>query len=195
MEIVIRQILSDFLDDIAASQQRLHFLMDILSGIVNEGANNRIVAGVPPITGRLYLWIFPQVPQIVHHIPGTVDIQLPEVIAVVPSLHIFGVVRLVCVDQDLIYLFLRETEVFVQMGGRDRIRDEIICPGKNALFRDAQTARNDRKAQGIIILQCLQHALHHIQHLIIISVGAGLGDGHITLVDKKDHRFAIVCLH
>ena len=117
MQIVIRQILSDLLDDIAASQQRLHFLMDILSGIVNEGANDRIVAGISPIAGRFGFWIFPQVPQIVHHVPGAVDIQLPEVIAVIPSFHIFGVVRLLCVTQDLVYFFLREAKVFIQMSG------------------------------------------------------------------------------
>ena len=170
-------------------------MRDFCVGIVDKRPDNRIITGIFPVTRRLGFWILLQIPQIVHHIPGTVDIQLPEVIAIIPSFHIFGVVRLVCVNQNLIYFFLRETEVFVQMCRRNGIRHKIVSAGEDALFRDAQTARNDRKAQGIIILQCLQNALHHIQHLWIIPVGAGFGDGHIILIDQKNDRFAIVRFH
>ena len=170
--------------------------MDILSGIVNEGANDRIVAGVPPITGRLCLWIFPQVPQIVHHVPGTVDIQLPKVIAVVPSFHIFGVVGLVCVAQNLVYLFLRKAKVLVQMCRRNGIRHKIVSAGEDALFRDAQATCNDGKAHRVIVFQrCTQHSTDNFQHLCIIPVGAGFGDGHVILIEQQDHRLAIVSPH
>ena len=137
MKIVVGQILFDLLNDIVAFQKGLQLLRNFCIGVVDERPDNRVITGIFPVTRRLGFWILLQIPQIVHHVPGAVDIQLPEVIAVVPGFHIFSMVGLVCVDQNLVYLFLREAKVFIQMRRRNRIRNKVVGPSEDTLFGNA----------------------------------------------------------
>ena len=97
--------------------------------------------------------------------------------------------------EELIYVCLGEPERFVQMRGRDGIGDKIIGAGKNAFFGDPQTAGNNSKTEGVVVFQRLHQALHHVQHLCIVPLGAGLGNGDIVFINQKNDRFFIMCLH
>ena len=117
-------------------------------------------------------------------------------IPIVPGFDGIGVIREICVAQDFVYVRLRKAKVFVQMGRRDGIRNKVVCPGEDALLGNAETAGDDGKTQGSIVLQGrTQHATNDLQHLRIVAVGTGLSNGNIVLVDEQDHRFAIMGLH
>ena len=70
---------------------------------------------------------------------------------------------------------------------------EVVQPGKDALFRDAQTARKDRKLEIIV---CLEGVAKQIadegHHLIVVPGLEGFVQGHIILVNQQNHLTAIM---
>ena len=115
MEIVIGQVLPNLLDDIAARQKCFQLFRNAVLSIVNERADDRIVAGIFPIAGWFCVWIVLQVSQVIHDIPRTIDIQVPKMISVVPGFDILCVACGTAVFQKLIHFFLGKTKVFIQM--------------------------------------------------------------------------------
>ena len=81
------------------------------------------------------------------------------------------------------------------MRGGNGIGDKVVGARKNAFFGDPQTAGDNGKTQGVVVLQRLHQALHHVQHLCIVSLGAGLGNGDIVFIQQQDHRLAIMGGH
>ena len=151
--------------------------------IVNKRPDDRVVAGIFPVAGGLGLGVALEVPQIVHHVPRAVDVQVSEVIPVVPVLDVSSMFQTVCIFENLIYVCLGESERFVQVRRRDCIRDKVVGAGEDAFLGDAQTAGDHSKTQGIVVFQrCAHHASNHFQHLGIVAVGAGFGDRHIILI-------------
>ena len=52
MQVVIGQVFFDRLDNVAAGEKKFQLLRNGRATIINEGTNNRIVAGVLPIADR-----------------------------------------------------------------------------------------------------------------------------------------------
>ena len=110
-------------------------------------------------------------------------------IAVVPCLDFSRLRFKTSILQHLIYICLCETKGFAQPGRKNRIRNEIVRPGKNAFFCNFQTAGNNSKVErGIVFERGAHHSPHHVQHLRIISVAAGFCNGNIVLIQNDDRR-------
>ena len=110
-------------------------------------------------------------------------------ITVIPCLD-FGRLRFkTSIVQHLIDICLCETKGFAQPGRKNRVRNEIVRPGKDAFFGNFQAAGNNSKVEGDVVFERgAHHSPHHVQHLRIISVAAGFGNGNIILIQNDDCR-------
>ena len=136
MEIIIGQVFIHTLDDAAARHQCLKLLCDRTARIIDKGTDDGIVTCVFPVADRLRLRIALKLQHIIHDIPRTVDIEIPEMVAIVPFLHVLCLFCHISSFQQLINLALYEAEILVETRICNRIRYEIICSRKDALFRD-----------------------------------------------------------
>ena len=147
MQIIISQILLHPLHNVPAGHQGLQFAGDIAARVINKRADDRIVAGILPVTHRFRLSIFLQVAKIIHHIPRTVHIKITEMIPVIPCPDLRFPFRLSRFFQKPVHILLRKTKVFIEAGIRNRIRDKIIGSSKNTFFRHLQAPGQHSKLQ------------------------------------------------
>ena len=134
MEVIISEIFVDFLYDITAGKQGLQFPGNTGTGIVDKRADDGIIAGVFPVARRQGFGISLKIAQIIHDVPGAVDIEISEMIPVIPVFYVISMILSVRVGKKLIYILLSETEVFIQMGICNGIGDEVIGSSKDAFF-------------------------------------------------------------
>ena len=117
MKIIVSEIFLDALHDIAAGQQRFHFPGDTAARIVDERADNRVIAGIFPVSDGHRCRIALHIPQIAHHIPRAVHIEIPEVITVIPCLNLFRLIPHPCIIKNPIHFCLSKSKIFAQTSG------------------------------------------------------------------------------
>ena len=177
------------LNDEAASHQRFELCGDIVACIVDEGTDDGVITGVFPIAFRLLCYTILEIPQITDYVPRTINVCIAKMITVVPCLDFSRLRFKISILQHLIYICLCETKGFAQPGRKNRIRNEIVRPGKNAFFGNFQAASNNSKVEGGVVFERgAHHSPHHVQHLRIISVAAGFCNGNIILIQNDDRR-------
>ena len=88
-----------------------------------------------------------------------------------------------------------KTEIFIQSGRCDRVGHKVVRSGEDAFFCDAEAAGDNGELKRRVVFHRLHDALHHVQHLFVISVGTGLGQGHVVLIHQENDRLAVVRLH
>ena len=178
------------LNNRVTSHQSFELRGDTVTCIVDKRTDNSIIAGVFPIAFRLLRYTILEIPQITDHIPRTINVCIAKMITVVPCLDFSRLRFKTSIFQHLIYICLCETKGFAQPGRKNRIRNEIVRPGKNAFFGNFQAASNNSKVEGGVVFERgAHHSPHHVQHLRIISVAAGFGNGNIILIQDDDRRF------
>lgn len=163
-------------------EERIHF------------PDDGIVAGVPPVADGLRRRIPLELQEIVHHIPGAIDIDVTEVVAVVPASDGLRLVGASGCRQQLIHLGLHEAEALVQTGAVDGIRHKVVGAGEDAFLRDLQAAGNDGEPQCRVVLQGLEQSPHDIQHFPVVAVAVGLSHGDVVFVDEQDHGLPVMGL-
>ena len=177
------------LNNRAASHQRFELCGDIVACIVDERTDDGVITGVFPIAFRLLCYTILEISQITDHIPRTINVCIAKMITVVPCLDFSRLRFKTSIFQHLIYICLCETKGFAQPGRKNRIRNKIVRPGKNAFFGNFQTAGNNSKVERSIVFERgAHHSPHHVQHLRIISVAAGFCNGNIILIQNDDRR-------
>ena len=92
MQIIVGQVLPNLLHDTAAGHQRFQLLCDISFCVVDERADDRVVAGVFPVAGWLGFGVALKVTEIIHHVPGTINVQVSKVIPIVPGFDSLGLI-------------------------------------------------------------------------------------------------------
>ena len=178
------------LDNGAASHQRFELRGDIVTCILDKRTDNSIIAGVFPIAFRLLCYTILEISQITDHVPRTINVCIAKMITVVPCLDFSRLRFKTSIFQHLIYICLCETKGFAQPGRKNRVRNKIVRPGKDAFFGNFQAASNNSKVKGgVVFKRGAHHSTHHVQHLRIISVAAGFCNGNIILIQNDDRRF------
>ena len=177
------------LNNRVTSHQSFELRGDTVTCIVDKRTDNSIIAGVFPIAFRLLCYTILEISQITDHIPRTINVCIAKMITVVPCLDFSRLRFKTSIFQHLIYICLCETKGFAQPGRKNRIRNKIVRPGKNAFFGNFQTAGNNSKVERSIVFERgAHHSPHHVQHLRIISVAAGFCNGNIILIQNDDRR-------
>ena len=178
------------LNNRAASHQSFKLCGDIVACIVDERTDDGVITGVFPIAFRLLCYTILEIPQITDHIPRTINVCIAKMITVVPCLDFSRLRFKISIFQHLIYICLCKTKGFAQPGRKNRIRNKIVRPGKDAFFCNFQAAGNNSKVKRSIVFERgAHHSPHHVQHLRIISVAAGFCNGNIILIQNDDRRF------
>ena len=189
MQIIVGQVFFNVLDNGAASHQRFELCGDIVACIVDERTDDGVITGVFPIAFRLLRYTILEISQITDYVPRTINVSIAKMITVVPCLDFSRLRFKTSIFQHLIYICLCKTKGFAQPGRKNRIRNEIVRPGKNAFFCNFQAASNNSKVERDIVFERgAHHSTHHVQHLRIISVVAGFGNGNIILIQNDDRR-------
>ena len=114
MEVIIRQIFFHMLRNIASGKKRLQLHRDIASGIVDKRTDDRVIAGIFPVTDGSCIWLFLAVEKIIHYIPRTVDIRSTEVIAVIPRLDLRSPIKHISIQKKLFHVSLGKSKIFIQ---------------------------------------------------------------------------------
>ena len=147
MQIIISQVLINILKNISTRKQCFHFVRNAIACKIDERADNCVVTGIFPITDWLRFGISLKFPQIIHNIPRAVHINFSHMISIVPFLHLLCILHCPCIFQDFVDLLLGKSEIFIESGICNRICNKVICPCKNALFCNLQTACDNSKFQ------------------------------------------------
>ena len=189
VQIIVGQVFFNMLDNGAASHQRFELRGDIVTCIVDKRTDNSIIAGVFPIAFGFLCYTILEISQIADHVPRTINVCIAKMVTVVPCLDFSRLRFKTGIFQHLIYICLCKAKGFAQPGRKNRVRNKIVRPGKNAFFGNFQTAGNNSKVEGDIVFERgAHHSPHHVQHLRIISVAAGFCNGNIVLIQNDDRR-------
>ena len=151
MEIIIRQIFINMLKNITAGKQCFQFFSNGSSRVINKGTDNGIITGIFPVTDRSGFRILLKIPEIIHHIPGAVNIESTKMIAVIPLLHGRCFICKICRKEKLVDFMLNKAKIFIQSGIGNCIRDKVICSCKDTFFCNFQTSCDNSKVKRWII--------------------------------------------